>query len=154
MPITGINHVTLKVRSLAEARRFYELLGFRISGEREQMLFFSLGDHHHHLALYQMGQDAPDAPSRAVGMAHFSLTVGREEDLGPLHDVLTGAGYQILQVVDHVTNRGFYVRDGDGHVVEITYDAPPEEWKEISNPFAEDHPYQIRGGAPGKPGQK
>ena len=145
MPVTGINHVTLKVRSLTEARRFYDLLGFEVSGEREKMLFLSLGGHHHHIALYEMGVDVGLPPARTVGMAHFSLTVSDEAELGMLYNRLTKAGYEVTQVVDHVTNRGFYVRDGDGNVVEMTYDAPLSEWEQIDNPFAEDRPYVVPG---------
>ena len=147
MPVTGINHVTLKVRNLEAARRFYELLGFKVSGARERMLFLSLGGHHHHIALYEMGEGTAQPPARTVGMAHFSLTVSEESELGELHDSLVAAGYEVIQVVDHITNRGFYVRDGDGNVVEMTFDAPPGEWEKIENPFAEDQPYEIPGAA-------
>ena len=148
MPVTGINHITLKVRNLSQARRFYELLGFRESGQRERMVFLTLGEHHHHIALYEMGSGLEPAPVRSTGMAHFSVTVSEEAELGELYSRLTAEGYEVVQVVDHITNRGFYVRDGDGTVVEITYDAPRGEWAGMENPFGEDRPYVIPGQEP------
>ena len=146
MPITGINHVTLRVRSLTEARKFYELLGFGETGTREGMVFLSVGAHHHHIALMELGPDAEPQPSRrSVGMAHFALTVDTEPELGDLFKKVSDAGYRVTMVTDHRVNRGFYVKDGDGNVVEITFDAPREEWRGLENPFGEDQPYTIPG---------
>ncbi len=149
MPIKGINHVTLKVRDLERARKFYELLGFEQTSSREGMLFFAVEGHHHHVALIEMGPDAMDPPRNSVGGHHFAVTVDEEAEIGRLYRALKAAGYRIVRSTDHLANRSFYVRDHDGNMVEITYDVPPEEWAHVrDNPFADgtERDYDIPGG--------
>ena len=145
MPIKGINHVTLRVRSLEEARKFYELLGFHETGSREGMLFLAVNSHHHHIALVEMGPEAVRPPKNSVGGHHFAVTVEHETEIGDLYRKLHAAGYSTGSVMDHTTNRGFYTKDADDNVVEITFDAPREEWADMDNPFLEDRPYTIPG---------
>ena len=138
MALTGINHVTVKVRDLERARGFYELLGFEESAHRKGMLFFAVNGHHHHVALLEMGPDAVDPPRNAVGGDHFAVTVDEEAEIGRLYRALEKAGYKILRKIDHLASRGFYVSDHDGNVVEVTYDVPREEWAHVrDNPFAD-----------------
>ena len=149
MGITGINHVTLKVRDLERAREFYELLGFEESARREGMLFFAVNGHHHHVALVEMGSDAVDPPKNSVGGHHFAVSVEPEEEVGRIYRSLTSRGYEVVRTIDHLANRGFYVKDHDGNVVEVTYDVPPEEWAHVKdNPFANgtERDYAIPGG--------
>jgi len=145
MALKGINHIVLKVRDPDASEGFYRLLGFEPTGTREDlgMRFFSAGGHHHHLALYPVGPEAPAPPSGGVGMAHFCVTVEEEGDLRILHDALATAGHRILGLTDHVVSRSFYARDPDGHTVEVTWDVPREQWAHLDNPFAEDRPYEL-----------
>ena len=146
MAVLGINHVTLRVQNLERARAFYELLGFHQTGQREGMLFFAVGDHHHHVALMEVGEEAPKPGRGTTGMAHFAVTVDGEAELGRLHRLVTEAGYTVVHITDHRTNRSFYVKDADSNVVEVTWDAPRPEWATLDNPFDEDRPYQIPPG--------
>lgn len=150
MGLKGINHIVLKVRDADASEAFYRLLGFERSGSREEigMRFFSADfhrgqPHHHHLALFTVGPDASTVPKGAVGMAHFCVTVEEETDLRVLHDALAGAGHRILGLTDHIVSRSFYARDPDGHVVEVTWDVPRDQWSHLDNPFAEDRPYVL-----------
>jgi len=141
----GIDHVNIKVRDLEASRRFYELVGFRQSGHREGMLFFTLGGHHHHLGLYQVAPDAPGAAKEAVGMLHFCVNVEAEAELGALARKVEAAGYRVLTTVDHVVSKSVYLRDPDGNVLELAYNLPTAEWEHLENPLATDRPYSLPG---------
>jgi catechol 2,3-dioxygenase len=143
MALRGINHVVLKVRELERSRRFYERLGFQQVGQRPRMIFFRAGGHPHDLALWELGPGAVDAPRQAVGLFHFCVTVESEADLAELHSRMVADGHPIVQVVDHVASRSFYVRDPDGNMLEITYDVPEAEWAHLDNPFGADYPYDL-----------
>ncbi len=47
--------------------------------------------------------------------------------------------------MDHIVSRSFYAVDPDGHVVEVTWDVPEQEWAHLENPFATDRPYTLPG---------
>ncbi len=143
MGLTGIDHVNLKVRDLERSRRFYELLGLKESGHRQGMLFFAVGDHHHHVALSEVGPDAPKPPRGGVGLGHVALAVETEAELSGLYHKLEKAGYRIDTTMDHIVSRSVYVRDPDGNLVEIAYNLPHSEWAHMENPLADDRPYDI-----------
>lgn len=145
MAVTGINHVALRVRDLEVSRKFYELLGFRESGHREDMLFFAAPGHHHHIAMLQAEPEAVERPRHCMGVLHFAVTVEAEAELGRLYSLLEEAGYRIRMTIDHFANRSFYVEDPDGNIVEVTYDVPRAEWEHLGNPFGQDRPYDPPG---------
>jgi catechol-2,3-dioxygenase len=151
MALKGINHVVLKVRDLERSHRFYRLLGFTPAGAREGMRFYRGGVHHHDLALFEVGAQAPPAPREAVGLFHFCVTVEEEGELGVLARRLGEAGYRVLGTVDHIVSRSFYALDPDGHVVEVTWDVPEAEWAHLDNPFLLDRPYELPPAPPEEP---
>jgi catechol 2,3-dioxygenase len=142
MHFRGINHVVLKVRDLTASDHFYrEVLGLERVGERSGMLFYTAGGHHHDLALVELGAHAMSPPDDQTGLFHFCLDVPGEAALGELYRRCKSAGVPILGSVDHTIMRAFYVRDPDGHVVELGFDVPKDEWVNLPNPFLEDHAY-------------
>jgi cupin fold WbuC family metalloprotein len=142
--LQGINHVVLKVRNLQHSSRFYqEVLGFRPTGERPGMRFFTGGGHPHDLALYEVGEGAPSPPTNAVGLFHFCVTVADEAALAALYRHCRDRGADLQGSVDHVISRSFYLRDPDGLMVEVTCDVPEAEWRHLKNPFAQDRPWRI-----------
>ena len=143
MAVTGIDHVNLKVRDLEASRRFYELLGLRETSHRDGMLFFAVGDHHHHVALYQVQPDAPKPERGAVGLGHMGLAVESEDELRTFARKLEDAGYPLHATIDHIVSRSVYVRDPDGNMVELAYNLPREQWAHLDNPLAEDRPYDL-----------
>lgn len=145
MAIKGINHVALKVRDLEESRKFFELLGFEESGHSEGMLFFSVGGHHHHIALVEGGPKARRRPRNSMGVIHYAVTVDEEADLERLCGVLGEAGYRIRRSIDHIASRSFYVEDANGITVEVTYDVPRKEWEIKDNPLGSTKPYPLPG---------
>jgi catechol 2,3-dioxygenase len=144
MAIRRINHIVLKVRSLIESDKFYgDALGLKRVGERADMWFYSAGEHHHDLALIEVGDEASSPGHRQTGLFHFCFDVDSEASLASLHHRCSEAGIQILGEVDHNIMRSFYVRDPDGNIVELGVDLPREEWFDQSMPFARDRAYSI-----------
>ena len=86
MKANKIGHVHLNVRNLENAERFYtEVFGFRVTERiRDTFVFLSLGDHHHDLALRNVGANAPIPPDLSVGMYHFAIEVENRKILAPL----------------------------------------------------------------------
>ena len=143
MALKGINHVVLKIRNLERSRKFYELLGFSQSGQRNGMLFFHGGAHAHDLALFELGERAQLPGRSTVGMMHFCVTVPDEQELARLYHLLVEAGHEVISTVDHIVSRSLYTKDPDGNVVEVTVDMPESDWAHLENPFAIDKPYEL-----------
>jgi catechol-2,3-dioxygenase len=60
MPIERVGHVVLKMRDLDAAKRFYrDILGMKITDEREGFgVFFRFDDYHHDIAVFKVNDDA------------------------------------------------------------------------------------------------
>ena len=64
----------------------------------------------------------PDLDEGVVGPGsthHFALAVESEEELRAWHDYLTGRGMPCTEVMDRVYFKSLYLRDPDGHIVEL-----------------------------------
>ncbi len=107
------------------------------------MLFFAVGDHHHHVALYRVDSDAPRPPRGGVGLGHVALEIESEAELVEASRRMEDAGYPIHSTLDHVVSKSVYLRDPDGNMVELAYNVPREQWAHLENPLAEDRPYTL-----------
>jgi catechol 2,3-dioxygenase len=144
MSLRGINHIVLKVRDLEASDKFYGgVLGMKKVGARGRMWFYGAGAHYHDLALVEVGPEAPAPPYRSTGLFHFCLDVSDEKALADLHKRCREAGVQIVGTADHTMMRSFYVRDPDGHTIELGVDIPESERSHKGDPFAIDLPYDI-----------
>ncbi len=78
MRVKRLGHVVLRVRELERSVRFYgEVLGLReVARYGGRMVFFSLGENHHDLALQEVGAGAPSPHPRSVGLYHVAFKVG------------------------------------------------------------------------------
>ncbi len=141
--LKGINHVTLRVRSLEQSETFYcELLGFQRVGSRPGMGFYSSGQHNHELALVEDPVFTKSA-SGTSGFEHVAFTVENKRELAFLYQRVIDAEYPVSQGVDHVISQSFYVRDRDGYLVELTVDTPRCDWKQNPDAFRKDFPLDI-----------
>ncbi len=144
MALQGINHVVLKVKSLETSDYFYrEILGMKRVGEREKMWFYSAGNHHHDLALVEVGSSATAPQMQQTGLFHLCFNVSDEQSLAELYDRILASGVNILGSVDHTIMRSFYVLDPDRHVIELGVDVPQAEWAHLSDPFSKDIAYSL-----------
>jgi catechol 2,3-dioxygenase-like lactoylglutathione lyase family enzyme len=69
----------------------------------------------------------PQLPRTSPGAGsthHFALTVETTEELDAWRDYLRGAGVECSEVFDRGPFRSVYLRDPDGHVVEIATRGP------------------------------
>ncbi len=137
MQIKQLGHVVLKVRDLAVSVPFYrDVLGLReVARYGGNMVFFSLGENHHDLALLEVGAHAPAPSTDSVGLYHVAFKVGDSlDELRALRDYLTRHGVPVLGMSDHAVSQSLYIRDPDGIEIELYVDADPSVWRD--NPHA------------------
>ncbi len=131
--IAGIHHITLLCRSLDQSVAFYRnLLGMRMvketTNEDDQgarHLFF--GDDEGRPGTLITCLEYPDLQPGTVGVGsthHFALTVESEEELHGWHGYLTGQGVPCTEVMDRTFFKSIYLRDPDGHIVELATAGP------------------------------
>ena len=131
MHIDSLGHVVLYVRDLERSRVFYrDVLGFPEVGSMPGAVAFSSGRTHHELLIIGVGADAADLPQgRRVGMYHFGLKIGSDDDaLRAAVEELTAAGVAINGASDHTVTHSVYIQDPDGHEIELYIDVQPERW--------------------------
>ena len=139
--IQGINHLTLKVRNLEVAERFYMgILGLKRVGSRPSMRFYSSGRNAHELALVE-------SPSflhqNNEGLMHLCFNVDNEEALRTLHQQCLATGIRVSEGVDHSIMHSFYMHDPDGYTIELGVDRPRQEWEHKSSAFATDRQLRL-----------
>ena len=133
--VKGVGHVVLKVREIEPALRFYrDVLGLaevaRADFGSGPMVFLSTGEHHHDIALVEVGPDARRPARGDVGLAHVALKIGDDlADLRAARDQLAAAGVEIGWIADHVVSQSIYVSDPDGNNVELYVDADESSWR-------------------------
>ena len=133
MRVKPLGHVVLKVKDLKTSAPFYrDVLGLReVARYGSGMVFFSLGEKHHDVALMEIGSQATPADPRAVGLYHVAFKVGDSlEELRRFKDHLARHGVAILGTSDHKVTQSLYITDPDGIEIEVYVDADPSIWRE------------------------
>jgi len=131
--IAGIHHITLLCRSLDQSAAFYRnMLGMRMvkqtTNEDDQgarHLFF--GDDEGRPGTLVTCLEYPELDPGTVGVGsthHFALTVESEDELHGWHGYLTGQGVPCTEVMDRIFFKSIYLRDPDGHIVELATVGP------------------------------
>lgn len=132
MKVESLGHVVLKVRSFERSVPFYtDVLGLKLVGRLDdRMVFFSIRDNHHDVALVRVGDDAPDAPEKAPGLAHVALKIGNDiETLREAKTHLEASGVEIDHLRDHEVSKSIYFSDPDGNLIEVFVDGDPAVWR-------------------------
>ena len=131
IPVARLNHAVLYVRDLDRSVEFYtRAFGFEeIAREGGAMAFLRAAGtaNHHDLGLMAVGVDAPQAPSRAVGLYHLAWEVPSIEDLAAASAVLAELG-ALTGMSDHGATKSLYGRDPDGIEFEIMWMVPRDQW--------------------------
>jgi catechol 2,3-dioxygenase len=134
--IKELGHLVLYVRDVARSAAFYrDVLGWQqVGGEPGAtglpVTAFSSGRTHHELLLIAVGADAAPLPAgRRVGLYHFGLKVGDDDDdLRAAVARLREAGTTITGASDHTVTHSVYILDPDGNEIELYVDVPGVDW--------------------------
>ena len=126
--IAGLHHVTVICRDVERSVGFYRnLLGMRLvtqtsnpDDQGARHLYF--GDEEGRPGTLVTCLEYPQLEEGKVGVGsthHFALAVGSEEELAAWRDYLTSRGVPCTEVLDRQLYRSVYLRDPDGHIVEL-----------------------------------
>jgi len=140
MTVKELGHLVLYVRDVGRSATFYrDVLGWQqilpeVGETPVGAAAFSSGRTHHELLLIEVGADATPVPQgRRVGMYHFGLNIGdNDDDLRAMVNTLQAAGATIVGASDHTVTHSLYILDPDGNEIELYVDVPGVDWK--SNP--------------------
>src|SRR3954451_3717330 len=135
MRLRGLHHVTAICRDLERTISFYrDALGLPIVRDAPsdddpdaRHVWFDAGDGTF-VSFMEYGQ----LPEGVVGRGsthHFALRVGTRSEQEAWRDYLRERGIECTEILDRGAFHSIYVRDPDGHVVEIATGAggPPAE---------------------------
>ncbi len=137
MTVRELGHLVLYVRDVERSATFYrDVLGWRqIIPEPGQqpvgVAAFSSGRTHHELLLIEVGADAAAIPQgRRVGLYHFGLNVGdNDDDLRAAVAAVQAAGATVVGASDHTVTHSVYILDPDGNEIELYVDVPGVDWR-------------------------
>jgi glyoxylase I family protein len=141
--IAGIHHVTVICQDVKRSVDFYRnLLGMRLVKQTvneddrgARHLFF--GDEEGRPGTIVTCLEYPELDEGTVGRGsthHFALAVESDDELAGWHGYLRSRGIPCTDVMDRKYFKSLYLRDPDGHIVELatagpglTADEPLEE---------------------------
>jgi len=128
MRLTGLHHVNLICRDLTRTTAFYrDLLGLALVREATNdddpgSRHFWFGDEHGSPATLVSFLEYPSMSQGAVGVGsthHLALSVESADEQIAWRDYLRGHGVECSEILDRGGLRSLYLRDPDGHIIEI-----------------------------------
>lgn len=134
-PEARIGHVHLTVAQLERALEFYrDALGFEVTQRcGSGAVFLSAGGYHHHIGLNTWaGEGAAQPPPGRTGLYHLAILYPSRRELARAFKRLFDHGVPIDGASDHGVSEAIYLRDPDGHGVELYRDRPPGEWPRVA----------------------
>ncbi|MEP7072111.1 MAG: VOC family protein [Verrucomicrobiota bacterium] len=120
MKLAGLDHVALSVRDVERSAAWYaEVFGFRnlYPGKWNGIPVF-MGNEQMAIALFPTRDAGTQEPGRRRGILDFAFRTSGEE-LRKAQSELTDRGIAFA-FQDHEISHSIYLRDPDGHEVEIT----------------------------------
>ena len=149
-PDVRIGHVHLRVSDLDRSIAFYrDALGFtlKIDGRAFGVpaVFLAAGDYHHHIALntFESAGAAP-APPGHTGLYHVALLYPDRASLARAVRRLLAHGRSYDHGRDHGGTLSVYLRDPDGHGIELYYDRPQAQWFDAAGRFiVRNEPFDV-----------
>ena len=118
-----LGHVVLNVSDLDASIAFYtRAVGLEVISREPggTIAFLSLGQQHHDIALVQRATGARPTADQP-GLVHMAWRLDDFPALQSAHAELSGAGIALEPIQHNITN-SLYMRDPDGHVVELYCD--------------------------------
>ncbi len=133
-PDLRLGHVHLRVADLDRATAFYrDALGLRLVADGRAVglpiAFLAAGDYHHHVALN--AQETPGGtppPPGHTGLHHVAFLVPDRAALAAATRRLAAHGCPPVSGWDHGATVSVYVRDPDGHTIELYFDRARAHW--------------------------
>lgn len=131
--IVGLHHVTLICSSLERSTGFYrDLLGLRLVEEGRNLddpdaRHFYFGDAAGSPGTLISLMEYPEMEAGTTGVGsthHLALCVESEDEVGGWREYLRSRGVPCTEVLDRAHFRSVYLRDPDGHVIEIASRGP------------------------------
>lgn len=128
MRITGLHHVTLIASDLEATTAFYrDLLGLALveqgaNDDDPDARHFWFGDADGSAGTLLSFLEYPNLGPGQVGVGathHLALTIDSAEELDAWRDYLRDRGVQTTDVFDRGRFRSLYLRDPDGHILEL-----------------------------------
>ena len=128
MRLTGLHHLTAIVRDLDRTTAFYrDVLGLALVGEgasdddpdARHFWFAAGGDGPGHLLSFLEYPAMGPATVGVGAVQHFALAVDSADEQVVWRDYLRSRGVECTDVFERGGFRSIYVRDPDGHIVEI-----------------------------------
>ena len=128
MRLTGLHHLTAICRDLGRTTAFYrDLLGLKLVREGAsdddpdaRHHWFSAGDGQPGTLISFLEYPALEQGVVGAGsIQHFALTVESAEEQEAWRDYLRSRGVEATDVFERGGFRSIYIRDPDGHIVEI-----------------------------------
>jgi len=123
-----LGHLVLNVSDIDASIDFYtKAIGLEVAarGPDGKIAFLNLGRQHHDLALVQWATGARPEPDQP-GLVHMAWRLDDFAELQAAHAELTDAGIELEPIQHNITN-SLYMRDPDGHLVELYCDRWGEE---------------------------
>ncbi len=119
-----VNVITLGVRDLGRARRFYEALGWQVGAEHDETVFFQAGDLV--LSLWDRGKLAEDSgveDTPGWGGVTLALNLGSREEVDAATEDARAAGATIAREPAETFWGGYSSAfvDPEGHPWEIAH---------------------------------
>ena len=130
--IAGLHHVTVLCESLERSTALYRnLLGMRmvrqtVSDDDPEARHLIFGDDHGSRGTLITCLEYPQLEKGTVGVGsthHFALAVESEEELRAWRDYLNAQGAPCTDVLERDFSKSIYLRDPDGHLVELATSA-------------------------------
>lgn len=128
MRLTGLHHVTLICRDLGRTSAFYrDLLGMALVREGTNdddpgSRHFWFGDRQGSPGTLVSFLEYPSMPQGAVGIGsthHLAFAVESPDELVAWREYLGAHGVECSRILDRGGLRSLYLRDPDGHIIEI-----------------------------------
>lgn len=140
MPIERVGHVVIKMRDLDAAKRFYrDILGMKITDEREGFgVFFRFDDYHHDIAVFKVDDDAAAPQRNQVGLAHIALLADSFDTVKTMYQHLKAHNVPIVRTADHGITKSVYFQDPEGNELEIYCEAPDVNWHDVETIIVRD----------------
>ncbi|HEY8744962.1 MAG TPA: VOC family protein, partial [Chloroflexota bacterium] len=127
-PATEMGGIALTVADLERSVTFYTAaLGFRLQQRTESDAVLGAGETPL-LLLRQQAGARPWPTDGVTGLYHFAILLPTRADLGRWLRHYLSLGFPLPGQGDHLVSEALYIRDPDGHGIEVYRDRPRSEW--------------------------